>query len=534
MRSNIIQLKRRGRRAALGLSLGLSLGALSACDSLLEVELPHLLTEAALEGPETAETQVNSIIALFECGSSAFGMVSLGHEDVIESIAGVGSSNSRYRNTPDTGGQCDDGSSNGNWFDQIMGARAAASNSVERGDITGTGVYDRIQNDETWSSLRGTAEGERLSAITAIYLGAIFTHYGEFYCEMAFDGGPLVKPDEALVTAENWINLALNTHIGADFAMPFGISTSAVAMATALRARIRWARGDLAGAATDAATITDGFTAWITRESGEQRRNKIFHYHRSISFGGMYGVIDWWDPEIRSDKPGGGKWANPIPFTGYIFLGIMPDGRTIDASGNAVLWAEEIRDADENPIPLPGFSSADADTRVAHVFKTIQGPDKREAPDRYTAENDDIPLVSWKEMRLIQAEQANATGDQAGAIAHVNALRTDAGVQIITSGGAYEAALLASQVQTRMMILEERRRAFFAEAGRYWSTKIQNTDLLWFPRNEGSTPGVGYSLFGGVRLQFPDDEYEQNENFQPGGLDLIGTGCDPDQRPHRT
>ena len=43
----VIQFRKRSR-AALGLTLGLTIGALSACESLLEVELPHLLTDDAL------------------------------------------------------------------------------------------------------------------------------------------------------------------------------------------------------------------------------------------------------------------------------------------------------------------------------------------------------------------------------------------------------------------------------------------------------------------------------------------------------
>jgi len=44
-----------GRRGVQALILGVSLGALTACDDLLEVELPHLLTDAAIEGSGTAE-----------------------------------------------------------------------------------------------------------------------------------------------------------------------------------------------------------------------------------------------------------------------------------------------------------------------------------------------------------------------------------------------------------------------------------------------------------------------------------------------
>ena len=75
------------------------------------------------------------------------------------------------------------------------------------------------------------------------------------------------------------------------------------------------------------------------------------------------------------------------------------------------------------------------------------------------------------------------------------------------------------------MVFEERRRALYAE-GRFTSTKIQNTDVLWFPRNEGETPFRTYGLAGAVRQLFGGDEYEGNPFFlDRGGLDIRGTAC---------
>ena len=82
------------------------------------------------------------------------------------------------------------------------------------------------------------------------------------------------------------------------------------------------------------------------------------------------------------------------------------------------------------------------------------------------------------------------------------------------------------------MLLEERRREFFAEGARFWSTKIQNVDALWFPRGEGQTPYQGYNLQGGVRLPMPADEYTGNPNFvEAGGLSIRGTGCAAAEAP---
>ena len=76
--------------------------------------------------------------------------------------------------------------------------------------------------------------------------------------------------------------------------------------------------------------------------------------------------------------------------------------------------------------------------------------------------------------------------------------------------------------EVRYMLLEERRREFFVEGGRYYATKILNTDVLWFPRGDGSSPEQGYTLQGGVRLFMPTDEYFLNDNFT---LAERGSGC---------
>ena len=531
--SDLIRFKSWGRVAALGLLLG----ALSACDGLLEVDIPHILTDAALEGPATAEVQVNSLIAQVECGSSTFAYIALGHEDVLASVAGIGGNNALYRSTPDTGGGCDTNSANGNWFDQFMSARASGSRDpalfplAPQADGDSRGVYDRIQGDPDWAGI-DAAFGERLSAIAALYITAALTHFGEFYCEMGFDGSEPFAPDATLAMAQQWADRALS-HMPSDFAMPFGISTSARDMAVALRARIKWAQGDLAGADTDAATITQGWTAWITRESGEQRRNKIFHAAQSVSFAAMVGKIDWWDSAVRSANPAtGSKWPATIPFTGYIFLGIGPDGETVDAAGYPMVWAEEIRDTDTAnfDVPIPLGNGAIQDPRVTHDIKSVQGPGRFEVLTKYAAEGDDIPLVGWKEMVLIQAEYDWSIGALAAAIAHVNTIR--AATSALPIKGAYETTLLASASHVRNVILEERRRALFAEGARYWSTKIQNTDLLWFPRAEGQTTFQAYPLGGGVRLEFVTDEYTNNELWVAvGGEDLKGTVCAADEAP---
>ena len=111
--------------------------------------------------------------------------------------------------------------------------------------------------------------------------------------------------------------------------------------------------------------------------------------------------------------------------------------------------------------------------------------------------------------------------DQAAAIAFINQLRTAAGLPLVT--GTY------SQDQVDNLIIEERRRALWLE-GRFWSTKIQNTNKLWFPRRVGDwiNPAASYVLNGGVRLLMQQDEYQINPNLS---LADRGTGCAAAQAP---
>lgn len=166
---------------------------------------------------------------------------------------------------------------------------------------------------------------------------------------------------------------------------------------------------------------------------------------------------------------------------------------------------------------LPTFLETDAvpDTRVEHIKKAIQGPDEEWVPDNYRAEDDDEPLVSWEEMRFIKAELALSQGNLQRAIDIVNNFRRAANLPEIS--GDYEASLLADRDQVRYMLVEERRRELFASGVRYYAFKIQNTDILWFPRRQGDTPFQGYPLLGAVRMLFATDEYETNPNFVARG-----------------
>src|SRR5690606_18711477 len=190
---------------------------------------------------------------LFECGYSAFGQVAGGHEDLWDPQAGNFRVYALYMDEP-SAGDCDASDLSIGWFNQITGARSMLTTNPELLTAPGQpvtaegraqGVYDRLQSE--WALGQ---EGERLSAISALYVAASLAHLGEFMCEVAIDGSDLMTPPQVMEVANAWIDRTLG-HIqaaGGDFAMPFGIAPSAEYMALAIRARILWANGDLAAA----------------------------------------------------------------------------------------------------------------------------------------------------------------------------------------------------------------------------------------------------------------------------------------------
>ncbi|MDX1566529.1 MAG: hypothetical protein R3223_01935 [Longimicrobiales bacterium] len=515
------------RRWAVAGTLFATLAGVAACDSLLEVELPDAVTESALENPETAALQVNSVMASVECAYSTYALTSAGFEDNFQRYSGVAGGYAFYEETYD-GGQCDEDSYSNEWGDPLLLARSQ-----------GYDVYDRISN---WTVQEVGSDREQLLAETALYNAVSLNVFGDHFCEFAIDGGPLMTPDDVLTEADGWIDTALG-HIAAtpmgDFAVQKEqgtIAESAEQMAYGLRARILWAMGDLSGANTAAGQVDDGFVAHVLREPGEDRRNMV----SSMQGGGggvqaaghLQGVVKlktndniYGISEIGDNPVTGAPWPDTIPFTGYRFLGIMPDGRALDHSTQRpVRWAEEQRDSNGDPVPLA--NGAVEDTRIQHALgNTAGGPD--EIIQKYPNLDDDIPLVNWKEMRLIQAQYELEQGTAANAIGYINDVRDADGLPTIS--GTYLTQLAANPDQLEDAIIEERRRALWLE-GRFWTTKTLNPGKLWFPRNVGQwvNQSATDQLNGGVRMLMPDDEYQINQNMT---LADRGTGCPAAQAP---
>lgn len=498
--------------------LVLAAGA-AGCDSLLEVDLPAAVTSDALNNASAAPILVNAVMAQFECGYSSFLMDASGMEDNFQMVTGVAGNYSQYSNTAG-GGQCDTDAYSQEWIDPFLIARA--------------------QGRSTYESMLGWGSSQTLIGTDAFYTAAILDVFGEYFCEaaistLAADGG-FMTPANTLDSAEAWVQKTLDavTANGADFAITTTAGTHTSSIQTSARgllARIRWARngpGDLAAAAAAAEQVPDGHVTWVLREAGEKRRNMV-----SISQSGGAGIqaagflqgpvkiktaTDAYGITQLGSHPNGTPWTSPLRFTGYINLGIVTaTGAALNATGFPVLNTD---------------AGAQSDTRVTHAVKnTAGGLDN--VPQRYPSDADDMPLINWKEMRLIRAEAEGAT--QAG-IDHVNVVRAANGLPGIGTGAdtSYRDSLIGNADAYQDMLIEERRRALFEE-GRFWATKIRWNTKLWFPRQVGDliNAGASYTFGGGVRLLWDANEYQINRIWaDAGGLALRGTGCPVGERPN--
>ncbi len=459
-----------GRSACVAVGLGISL-SLSGCNDLLEVDLPAQLTNEVLADPVGAGIQLNTVIGNFEEAYNGYLWEIFGREGGGEiRLASAGTTNAAFR----YGHSAD-------WFNQISRSRNFA-----------VSLHEKL--DKEWT-VKDVPLRSQYLAITSLYAGAVTSWMGSTLCEVSLDAGPLLTIDKTYAEAETLLTRAIAEigSAGGDFAMPFGISTSAMTMAYGLRAQLRWMKGDNAGALADAVKVPQGFNAWVTREATPARRNLAFYNGNFLRYLELYDPIDWW---IGPANPANNQlWPKPIPFTGYPNLGILPDGRAVRDDGLPIRTAGNYRTAIE--------STAVADTRVKTELKQVQAKGALGyVPMRYTSEADDFPLVNWKEMWLIRAE---LEGGQA-AIDKVNVLRTADGLPKVTYADP------ANATQIKYMIIEERRRALYLE-GRFFFTMLKNPDLLWFPRASGAAPGYGQQLNGGVRFVMPDNEFDLNKNL---------------------
>jgi len=240
-----------GKRLLRATTLTITLSAgLSACDSLLDVETPGVISSAAWDDPQNADLMVSAALGEFECMFPVFirSTGTIAHELLVSGITGV----------------------HQNW-----GARRQVLRNDAGACGNGIGFYNPLQDarflaDEGYRRISGFTDAqvanreEKLAALSA-YSGYTYTLMGEAMCESAIDGGPLVTRTELLTIAEARFTTAL-THAGA------AGDNSITNMARVGRARVRLDLGRGADAVQDAMVVPPGFVRNATRSETNPRR----------------------------------------------------------------------------------------------------------------------------------------------------------------------------------------------------------------------------------------------------------------------
>ncbi len=435
-----------GRRLAAAGAL-LASTTLGACGDILEVELPGNLTETDLLQPQSAQTMANSAIADFECSYSMFTVLTSAMEDTWWRATGYWGGWAEYRSDRPGTDECATDDTNTGWATGFQKSRFMAETAYAKISEWG----DQVPN------------ADRLLATSAVYAGLVYEIFGETFCEITVDVGPLMQPDEVLARSEEWFTTALG-HLGSgDVAI---VSTQSLRQLALLgRARVRLARGDLSGAAADARQIQPDFVAYATRDNSVRPRwNHVYRQLNVNGYSAVAGAVQW--------------EGAPVPFTGYRNLTVAADGRLTRGDG----------------VPDPRVP-------VRFMNEFLQdGVTDNYAQLKYTSTAANIPIARWAEAQLILAEVEGG----AQAVSRIDALRDVHGLP------HYAGPTNAASI--RNLIIEERRREFFFE-GRFLAEKLRKE--LWFPMGVGANHKA--VTYGRARcFMMPLSEYQNNPNIPAG------------------
>jgi hypothetical protein len=269
-----------------------SVGGLTACESLLEVELPGNVTEEALDDPALADILVNSVIADFECAYNNYNFGASAHSDEMwHSSGNVSHRNWGQRKITSTFGEYVTGSCGGNGFGMWTNLHKARFQSED--------VFERI------TGFAGIEDRDSKLATVRTYGGFLYTYFGETFCAVTIDGGEPMQPVAVLAIARERFESAIQ------LAQSSG-NTEMLNAARVGLARVLLDLGDYAGARTAAEQVPAGFVFNATRSDDfNYRRNKgrtefIENRHHTVAPG--FRGLEWKgvpDPRVNVIDTGG-------------------------------------------------------------------------------------------------------------------------------------------------------------------------------------------------------------------------------------
>ena len=256
------------RRGMLTAAAAVVLSTVTACDGLLDVEMPGAVAEADLNNPALAVPLFNSGLGAFECAYGNY-------------VATVGVLTEEYI--------VSSGWLNDNiWGWRGIETRSAPGNCSNNRNASGFGAYTPLHEAryiiestiDRISAFDAAAVPNRDQMVATLYAyaGYTYTLLGEGFCEMAIDQGPLMQPIEVLQAAEAHFTEAI-TRSGSTLDADIRL------LALLGRARVRLDLGDNAGAAADAALIPAGwrYVADYSTLQGN-RENRVYNVTVRNSF----------------------------------------------------------------------------------------------------------------------------------------------------------------------------------------------------------------------------------------------------------
>jgi hypothetical protein len=444
------------RRMSWRLVLGVLplLGLTTACDTLLDVDVPGFVTVDALDDPNLAETLVLSTQGDFECG-------------FVDYMRFPGQWFELFLNM------------SGSRPDALSGLRSALIDVYADPCDSGTGPVWSLQQLPRQQAVRaieyltnvypaGTVEDvDFLVAKARLYEAYSIQLLGEMFCGVTFDGGPLNTRAQTYAVAEGKFAQAMT---GASTAIAAG-SRVAEAQAVLDGARVGRARaslylGNTADVMTYAGAVTEGFQYLATYESSPGRRNNRINEQDNIGDAMM-------------------------PHEHYKQLMIEADGTLTQSTTTGTL---DPRVPIDEPAGVLGQ----------------RGVIPRRIQMKYPSESSDIPFSTWREAQLMLAEVQQG----AAAVTIINALR--ASTQGLPPGidssawplPAYTGGTSANEVD--YLVKEERRREL-------WMQGVQPGDKLrWAGNNYPDWEGqdeYGQAQGAGRCWPIPFLEVSSNSNL---------------------
>lgn len=392
----------------LALSL-LTLGtmATSACNSLLSVDNPGRVPDTQLDDPALAPILESAAIGTFECGvvnyAATAGMLS---GEYWSANGFVNNHPWEWRGIVQIKGE--PGSCNYNRNSTFMGFYTPLQQARFQLEDT----YNRVSK---FSDQQVPTKAKILTEMRA-YGGYTYLLLAEGMCQMTVDRGPALTRAQTLDSAEAKFTEAIAKATALN-------DKSLLNMALVGRARARLDLGNLAGAATDAAAVTDTTFVRVAEfsETTQSRENRIY------------------DLTIR------GEFLSVAPAYQGLTVNGAPDPRV------KVLDTKRI--AADNVTPLFLQQKFTGSGAVS------------------------LPIASWVEAQLIYAE---AVGGQAGLDA-INRVRAMSNIAPLVMADPNDAAAFETAV------LEERRRQLFSEGQRYGDMLRKNLPFQQGTNRKGQT-----------------------------------------------